>query len=172
MPRWESRESRFFDNISFEPMSGCWLWVGATDSCGYGRIRIATHKTQAAHRYSYQLHVGNIESELYVCHKCDNPTCVNTEHLFVGTQKDNMLDCVIKGRHRSQEVTHCPRGHAYEGDNLVITHTERGNHRQRMCKICHRESSRLAMARMLSNPEKRFADNARRRSLRLRKESE
>jgi YHS domain-containing protein len=71
----------------------CWLWTAATDGKGYGRF-----DNMAAHRFAYELYIGPIPDKLFVCHKCDNPPCVNPDHLFLGTQKDNMLDCSRKGR--------------------------------------------------------------------------
>lgn len=90
-------ESRFIP----EPNSGCWIWTASVTSSCYG---IVWHKTlgkrgQArAHRVSYQLYRGEIPDGMVVCHKCDNPSCVNPEHLFVGTQLDNILDMRAKGR--------------------------------------------------------------------------
>lgn len=75
----------------------CWEWQGAKTRTGYGRMKV---KGQAwmAHRYMYTLSKGEIPEGLVVMHKCDNPCCINPEHLTVGTQKDNMEDCKRKGR--------------------------------------------------------------------------
>lgn len=86
---------RFFDKI--EKTDSCWNWVGAKTSGGYGNIGI-NNKTVRAHRLSYELHNGPFDPKLFVCHKCDNPGCVNPEHLFLGNNSDNMKDCFIKGR--------------------------------------------------------------------------
>lgn len=88
---------RFEDKYMTEPMSGCWIWVGTINNKGYGLFRFRG-KTTSAHRVSFLLHVGNIPSDIFVCHKCDVPSCVNPEHLFLGTHADNMLDMVRKGR--------------------------------------------------------------------------
>jgi len=71
----------------------CWWWSAAKDGCNYGRLG-----NKKAHRVSYEMHFGKIPKGIYVCHSCDNPSCVNPEHLFLGTQKQNMLDMVRKGR--------------------------------------------------------------------------
>ena len=80
---------------------GCWEWLGGDDGKGYGTIssrggsRLSPEK---AHRVSYEMAFGEIPKGLNVCHKCDNPPCTNPEHLFLGTQKDNAMDMVSKGR--------------------------------------------------------------------------
>jgi HNH endonuclease len=80
-----------------EPMSGCFLWTGAQHRQGYGSISVRG-KTQLAHRISWQFYCGEIPDGIKVLHKCDNPPCVNPDHLFLGTQSDNMSDCGKKGR--------------------------------------------------------------------------
>lgn len=75
---------------------GCWEWTGHRDSKGYGRFSGGTNK---AHRFSYETYVGLIPTGMCVCHKCDTPWCVNPDHLFVGTVKDNNNDMAQKGRH-------------------------------------------------------------------------
>lgn len=85
-----------------EPMSGCWLWTGAlSGSMGYGFMRRfpgehASYKY--AHRFSWEHHHGPVPDGMHVLHKCDIPTCVNPDHLFLGTLADNMRDCKRKGR--------------------------------------------------------------------------
>ena len=93
----KKQADRFFDNIEYEPMSGCWLYISYPDRGGYGKIRF-NNKHMKAHRVSWIIHNNEIPINKLVLHKCDNPACVNPKHLFIGTQKDNMRDMVLKGR--------------------------------------------------------------------------
>lgn len=75
----------------------CWNWNGAKDREGYGYLWNG-YELMGAHRFSYILHYGFIPEESLVCHHCDNPSCVKPEHLFEGTNSDNQVDCLKKGR--------------------------------------------------------------------------
>jgi hypothetical protein len=90
-----SEKKRFEEKFKINQETGCWEWTASTTK-GYGTIKIRGAK-KSAHRISYELYVGPIGS-LQVCHKCDNPICVNPKHLFLGTQKDNIHDMIAKGR--------------------------------------------------------------------------
>ena len=90
-----------------EPTSGCFLWTGAVDGCGYGWIGARNRGMLRAHRVSWELHRGPIPLGMCVLHRCDNPPCVNPEHLFLGTQWDNTNDCKAKGRlNRARGTAH------------------------------------------------------------------
>ena len=95
-----SLEDRFHKYVS--KSDGCWTWTGPKNSYGYGRLSFQKHEI-GAHRLSYQIHKGDIGEDLLVCHTCDNPGCVNPDHLFIGTDADNSDDKVAKGRQAKHE---------------------------------------------------------------------
>ncbi len=77
--------------------NSCWVWMGASVSKRYGNMRFG-NRSQLAHRVSWQIHHGEIPEGQNVLHKCDNGFCVRPNHLFLGTQIDNMRDCLVKDR--------------------------------------------------------------------------
>lgn len=92
------------ERLSKPVPSGCIEWQSATRN-GYGRLIIGsrtdgTRASVSAHRLSYEVYVGKIPAGLFVCHKCDNPKCINPDHLFVGTRKDNTDDREAKNRNK------------------------------------------------------------------------
>lgn len=90
---------RFWDKVKKGAADECWEWLAYKDGDGYGTFRVETNKVKA-HRFSYELHIGPIPAGLQVCHHCDNPPCVNPNHLFLGTGQDNTQDMMEKGRNR------------------------------------------------------------------------
>ena len=124
---------RFWSRVEFT--DGCWLWTGTTvdKERPYGSIW-AYGKYELAHRVSWRLHYGEIPEGRHVCHHCDNPRCVRPDHLFVGTNQENMLDASRKGRLPKQRKrrTHCKRGHAYDEDNTYFA--KDGSQQCRTCK--------------------------------------
>lgn len=88
---------RFFKQVN--KTDYCWNWTSALNP--YGSFSIF-HSKYLAHRISYLMHKGSIPDGLKVCHTCDNPKCVNPEHLWIGTQKENMQDCFAKGRMKNR----------------------------------------------------------------------
>ncbi len=94
----------FFAKVSMPPKSGrgrCWEWSGSLDKKGYGKFRLSRKRVIGAHRFSYLVFDGGVQDDPeVVCHRCDNPKCVNPEHLFGGTHQDNNDDSITKGRRR------------------------------------------------------------------------
>src|SRR3990167_3704102 len=91
-----SERKGFLSRVKKEK-TGCWIWLG-TKSHKYGAI-VKNKKQIGAHRQAYIFFRGPIPEGMYICHHCDNPACVNPDHLFLGTHTDNMRDCVRKKRH-------------------------------------------------------------------------
>lgn len=109
-----STTERFFKNV--EKSDGCWAWTGAVIKYGYGTIMIKK-KLWLAHRLSLVVHGIDLPKKMDVCHKCDNPNCVNPTHLFLGTHQDNMIDMVQKGRaNRPFGAKHA--NHVLSDDNI------------------------------------------------------
>ncbi len=101
----KSNIERFERAICPDPMSGCWLWNGHGK---YGSFRIRDGVNQyrylTAHRAAWELHRGVVPRGLLVCHRCDVPGCVNINHLFLGTPKENTQDAILKGRFKMPVV--------------------------------------------------------------------
>lgn len=88
---------RFEEKTLLIPFSTCHWWDGAPDRNGYGRISVGS-VNYSAHRMAYKIYKGEIPENMIVCHTCDNPMCVNPDHLWLGTNRENLQDMVKKGR--------------------------------------------------------------------------
>lgn len=128
-------KERFFRRIN--KTNGCWLWTGHTDH-GYGRIRVGKGERIKVHRLAWAIHHGELPPKgLFVCHRCDVPNCVNPEHLFLGTPKENTADMQRKGRHCNQNTYKvvCVKGHLFIEDNTIYRNT--GGRRCRKCMTAY-----------------------------------
>lgn len=161
-----------------EPNSGCWLWLGVVskqrpDQKYWRPIISVDGRHRTTHRVSFECANGAVPEGKLVCHTCNNNFCVNPDHLYAGSNKENTQDMMRAGRHfytanpaakaallervallheRHRTKQHCKRGHPLSGDNLAIVVNRSRNQTQRRCKTCRRR-----------------IDAARARRLRLRK---
>lgn len=148
---------RFWEKVSKCEGDGCWLWTGSQDDHGYGRI--STRRGQSprlATRVAWEIEHGSLDPAAKVLHTCDNPPCVRPSHLFLGTQKANIDDCIAKGRHARGRM----QPHAILTESLVLElrrRYEQENRRRGIIAQMSRETgiSSRTLASMLSG--KRWA---------------
>lgn len=119
MPRKEDPIIRFWRFV--KKTETCWLWTGARTNFGHGVFKNKIATGNLAHRFSYALHFESIPSKKMILHKCDNPDCVNPEHLYLGNHKDNMRDVALRKRHWNTKKTACKNGHRFNPENIYMT---------------------------------------------------
>lgn len=128
--RNKSLLERIEERVSRDNPNGCWNWTGQGSIDGYGYIDIR-NKTYRAHRVAWEVYKGEeIPEGLQVCHKCDNRRCINPEHLFLGTNKDNHLDKVRKGRHAHGSRIGCSKLTETQVEEMRALHESGASYRQ------------------------------------------
>jgi hypothetical protein len=133
--------TRFMAKISINP-NGCHEWTGGTNKANGSGIFCFNNSSWPAHRVAFCLENGNPTANLIIIHKCKNPRCVNTDHLFTVSKSESFI-VGDNGANQGRKIT-CPRGHTLFGKNLIDTPTRVG----RACKPCD-NASRMARRRNL-----------------------
>lgn len=138
---WASAWFRLHNNI-YVNENQCWIWKKAKTNFGYGNIGAFRKGKKSfnirTHRLSWLLYNGEIDNNLFILHKCDQRDCCNPNHLFLGTQKENVKDMILKGRgsgraDKNRKKTHCVNGHEFNKENTIKKNGKRN------CRICQKE---------------------------------
>jgi hypothetical protein len=142
--------ARLVSGVEVSDATGCWVWQGAKTRGGYGKLTFHGRQLRASRAMGMLALCGmpswEAPTRLQVCHHCDNPPCINPDHLFIGRPRDNMQDARSKGHLQdlpgssaaNAAKTHCPQGHALVGENLY----QPPGRRHRQCRTCSAEASR------------------------------
>ena len=158
MPKNMPLIERFFQKVNKsgnDKYPDCWIWDGGRTSKNYGSFKYYQDRPAiGAHVASHLFHIGEVPKGMIVCHHCDNPPCVNPEHLFLDTNSGNMKDMMKKGRNggSSRKRTHCHKGHSFQEFGAHVRKRKNGK-TFRTCKEC----SRIAAFKKRHSPETREA---------------
>lgn len=130
------QESRFWEKVSVDPETGCWVWQGALqgkyyqhENGGYGSVKW-NKRVRPAHLVAWELVRGPVPDGLCIDHLCRNTRCVNPDHMEPVTNAENIRRGLIR------RPTHCPQGHEYTDENTVYMSKGKGHKPYRACKIC------------------------------------
>ena len=124
----------FMKRIKINDSNNCWEWIAHKSYQGYGRFKGAKSTGNIlTHRISWVFHKGELSEKDCVLHKCDNPSCVNPDHLFVGSKADNNKDRALKKRSglRWKNKEYCKRNHLLSPENIKIR-----KNGSRTCRLC------------------------------------
>lgn len=144
---------RLMERVQKDASTGCWNWTGPKKKprpgslMGYGIIGIWSRELKRSngvntHRAMWIALHGPLKSEQLVCHKCDNPLCINPDHLYIGDYFRNARDMRDRNRAANSRKTHCPRGHAYAEHGYL--RPQDGYMGWRACRACERGRQRVA----------------------------
>lgn len=152
-PRPRSAIERLLTHIEIVTESGCWIWMGATDGNGYGRIQIGSFKAprfRRVHIIAYTSLVGPVPKELQLDHLCRVRCCVNPHHLEPVTRREN-IQRGNAGKYQ-REKKHCPKGHEYTESNTIFRKRTDGRpYQNRLCRTCLRANSRARYHRLTAS---------------------
>jgi len=135
---------RFWAKVDVGSPEECWIWNASKSLKSYGRFD-GGEKYKSAHRYSYLIHKGAIPDGMFVCHACDNPPCVNPNHLWLGTPSENTIDMLVKGRRPARKKgfkykpqQFCKNGHEKTPENIYV-YTRPNGYSIKVCQICAKQ---------------------------------
>ncbi len=130
-------EEKFWSRIKVDE-NDCWLWQGKLNDAGYGRIKVGK-KDVRVHRLSYECYKSEIPEGLVLDHLCRVRNCANPDHLEPVTKGENTKrgNAAAKVKKFHENKTHCPQGHPYSGDNLILLTQVNGKWRKRKCRACN-----------------------------------
>lgn len=132
---------RFFEKV--KQLDDCWVWTASCDGKGYGKFYAnPTDGLVSAHRFSYELHLGQIPAGLELDHLCRNSSCVNPYHLDPVSHKENVRRGVPYMVPRNRKTTHCPKKHAYDEANTRVYTNPTTGRTSRNCRACEGERQR------------------------------
>lgn len=142
-------ETRFWSLVEKRSPAECWPWNGPIIKKDGRGIFSGGGLHQTAPRIALGIKLGRpVAPGLFACHSCDNPNCVNPDHLWEGSNKDNLRDASAKGRVYGQQKTHCKRGHPLSGGNVYRT-----GYKARGCMLCQRMHRRKYRLRIKAERE-------------------